>query len=88
MVVCTDSRDQRKNKKIALERLKKKILENNHGKLKDKIGEEFKKQNSNKGKRGDFTRNYNFQRDEVKQDGEKFSLKKFLRGDLTAMYKR
>ena len=86
-VECCEGKVQGKNKEIAFKRLRQRLSRQ----IEDKAGEErerqCKSQNPNKGKRGDYSRNYNFPRNEVKQDGKKFSLSKFMRGDLTKIYK-
>lgn len=86
-VECCETRDQRKNKELAFKRLKERISQKGQEKMAQRIAGEFKAQNPNKGKRGDYNRNYNFPRNEIKQEGKKFSLGKFLRGDLSQIYK-
>lgn len=87
-IECCDTRDQRKNKEIAFQRLEEKIRDKEIEYVQSEIKKQCKKQNANKGKRGDFTRNYNFPRNEISQDGCKVSLKKFLKGDLDILYEK
>ena len=86
IVTCCNTRDQRKNKEIAFLKLKKNVYQKKWEEENNRLNEVKSSQNQNKGKRGNFKRNYNFLRDELTQDGEKFSLKKFLRGDLSKIY--
>jgi peptide chain release factor 1 len=86
-VECCDTRDQVKNKKLAILRLQERLRLRQDKEEECKIVEKINMQNPQKGKRGDFGRNYNFPRDEIKQDGEKYSLSKFLRGNLSDIYK-
>lgn len=86
MVECCETRSQHKNREIAIGRLKELISERAEKDCQRKLQGEFDAQNSNKGRRGFFTRNYNFIRDEIAQDSEKFSLSKFLKGDLSEIY--
>jgi peptide chain release factor 1 len=87
MVECCEGKVQGKNKETAFKRLRERLDKRDRDKVSEKIDQQYKSQNPNKGKRGDYARNYNFPRNEVKQDGKKFSLSKFLRGDLKKIYK-
>lgn len=86
-IECCDTRNQGKNRQIAFDRLKEKLKQKAEEEAKIKNNIIIDHQNQNKGKRGDFERNYNFPRDEIKQGGNKFSLSKFMRGDLSQIYK-
>ncbi len=85
-IECCDTRDQRKNKEIAFERLEEKLKQRELGIEREKKEREMSKQNPNCGKRGNFLRNYNYMRDEVSQDGNKYKLSQFLRGNLEKLY--
>jgi peptide chain release factor 1 len=86
-IECGDTRNQGKNKQIAFDRLKEKIKQKQIEEDNIKNNIIIESQNYNKGNRGDFERNYNFPRDEIKQGGNKFSLSRFMRGDLSQIYK-
>jgi len=81
-VECCGTRDQRRNKEIAFERLQVRLDEKQKKKQEDEKRQSLQEQNPNYGKRGNFTRNYNFMRDEVLHDGKRFKLSKIMRGDL------
>jgi len=86
IIRCCDTRDQRKNKEIAMERLRKKFQQDI---VEEKLEERYKqmnRQNRNKGQRGSWVRNYNFKRDKVESEIGKYSLTKFMRGDLSDIY--
>jgi len=87
-IECCDTRDQYKNKEIAFERLREKIKYEEVQKIDKKIQDQYSKQNTNKGKRGNFTRNYSFIRNEIAQDKTKTSLKSFLKGNLDSLYEK
>lgn len=82
IIECCEGRSQRRNKELAFQRLEKKLLEKQKQELKLKTLESEHKQNKNKGKRGNFYRNYNFQRNEIIQDGEKYPLREFMKGKI------
>jgi protein subunit release factor A len=87
IVTCCEEREQSKNREIAFGRLKK-IVEDRQRKAEyQQLTDDRNQQNQNLGKRGSFLRNYNYQRDEVSGDDGKTSLKKFLKGDLSDVYK-
>lgn len=86
LIECCEGRSQTKNKDLAFKRLKAKLEENNRNEQNKKVSKEFNKQNKNKGKRGDYNRNYNFQRNEVVQDGKIYDLKKIMKGKLNLIY--
>lgn len=88
IVTCCDTRDQRKNKEIAFEKLKQILEQKQNNKILSQISENINSQNPDRGKRGDFVRNYNFPRDEIKQGNNKSSLSKFLKGDFSQIYKK
>lgn len=86
LIECCDGRSQTKNKELALKRLKDNIERKNKKKKNNKLNKEFNEQNQNKGKRGDYDRNYNFQRNEVTQDNKIYELKKIMKGKLNLIY--
>lgn len=86
LIECCDGRSQTKNKELALKRLKNNIEEKNRNNHHKEISKEFNRQNQNKGKRGDYNRNYNYQRNEVVQDGQVYELKKIMKGKLDLIY--
>lgn len=53
---------------------------------KNDINSQHQEQNPNKGRRGDFTRNYNYKRNEVVQNNKTFKLKNILKGNLSDIY--
>lgn len=82
-IECCDTRDQRKNKEIAFERLREKIKETESRRLVQDNLEEQRKQNQNLGKRGNYHRNYNYKRNSVEtDDGNTFQLDRFLKGEM------
>lgn len=86
LIECCETRDQRKNKEIALERLLYKIKDIKEHEQAILIYNNQNIQNINKGKRGNYNRNYNFPRNEVSQDGNIFDLKDIMRGNLDKLY--
>jgi peptide chain release factor 1 len=87
-IECCDTRDQRKNKEIAYERLEQKLKERAERNRYQEQLKNIQEQNPDNGKRGDFERNYNFFRNEIKQGNDKYQLSKFLKGDLSDIYKK
>ncbi len=87
-VECCETRDQKKNKELAFQRLEEKLQERQNSAFQRQRREEISAQNPNYGKRGNFLRNYNYMRDEVLQDDQKYKLSHFLRGNLERLYGR
>ena len=85
-IECCDTRDQRKNKEIAYQRLHEKILLHQNNIAQTSYRKEHEKQNSQKGKRGSYERTYNFNRNQIIQNGHKYDLKKFIKGNLDELY--
>ena len=86
IITCCDTRDQRKNKEIAFQKLEEKLKQQEIDKTNRLIESQYRQQNSNKGKRGNYSRNYNYPRNEVVQDEIKTKLSKFMKGDFGKLY--
>lgn len=86
IITCCDTRDQRKNKELAYQRLEEKIQSRKDHSNQLKKKKEMSKQNPNHGKRGNFLRNYNYMRDEVLQNDKKYKLSHFLKGNMASLY--
>jgi len=86
VITCCETRDQRKNKELAFKKLEEKLKEREIEKVNQLIGQQYQSQNQNKGKRGNYDRNYNFPRDEVVQGDLKTSLSRFMKGDFGNFY--
>lgn len=86
IVTCCQERDQRRNKKLAMEQLKEKVQIEYENQEKVKINEMISQQYQNGGNRGSSDRNYDFKRNTVYQDGRQYSLKKVMKGDLSEIY--
>jgi len=86
IVECCEGKSQHRNKELAFKRLEN-ILTQKEAKAElDLLSGYRKNQNKNKGKRGNYQRNYNFPRNEITQDGKKYNLSKFLKSDLREIY--
>lgn len=86
IITCCDTRDQRKNKEIAFEKLKERLKQAETEKVERLISNQYKTQNKNKGKRGNFDRNYNYPRNEITQNNLKVDLSKFMKGNFKGLY--
>lgn len=82
IIECCEGRSQHKNKEIAFKRLEEILHKKKKIKNKEILVKQERKQNKNKGKRGNFHRNYNFQRNEISQNGYTYPLKEFMKGKV------
>lgn len=80
IVECCETRDQRKNKEIAEQRLKNRLQEKEEKRVRSQSQKQVESQNSNKGKRGGCLRNYDFTRGIVEQNGKQITTKAFMKG--------
>jgi peptide chain release factor 1 len=86
IITCCETRDQRKNKELAFEKLEEKIKSAEIERMAVVMGEQYKDQNKNNGKRGNYDRNYNFPRNEAVQGDLRVNLSRFMRGDFGCFY--
>jgi len=88
LVTCCEGKSQHNNKKTAYKRLTALVQKKSDDFSAEERTSKGKKQNKNKGKRGGFARNYNYQRNEIRQGDKKFCLSQFLKGNLKPLYKK
>lgn len=86
ILTCCETRSQNKNKEILLNKLQEKLQEQEENKTIENIKNKHSELNPRKGKRGNYNRNYNFPRNEIKQENQTYNLKKFLKGNLKELY--
>lgn len=84
-VECCETRDQRKNKEIAKERLFEKLKKIEFKRVREISKNQIDSQNQNKGNRGGCLRNYDFMRGIVEQNESKITIKDFMKGRLEAL---
>ncbi len=86
IVECCDGKSQHKNKETAFKKLENILTKNKAQDELNAISNQRQSQNKNKGKRGNYHRNYNFPRNKITQDGKQYNLAKFLKSDLKEIY--